>query len=180
MASNPNDALSVIVALEYHMTKVRLPVAAVGLCCLLVAAALPDPLVAQDRTTIERLLAEENPCRELRADPVVVDRLREIRVDRLMLDLQRDDVSVQLSGFLACGTPSAALIEGDVSAAINAQASMRLADCQVREVTVDLADFGGSFGFALEAVSATVEDRLEADAADLLRRACLDLTERIP
>lgn len=139
------------------------------------------PAVAQEpaRTVIEALIAARNPCAglvtEIAHQRVGIDKLDAVELSSADANLKGDNVTLNLSGRLACKTSDAALFDGDASAAITADASVSLADCDAASIDVQLNEFGGSFAAVLQALKQVLELQIEDTARPEVVKACHSL-----
>lgn len=138
----------------------------------------PTSSLAQEMTIVERLLAEQNPCRNLKTTqlgiPIGIDVLQDIALDTAEISLNGNDVSVSLTGRIACQTPEEAIFSGSAAASITANANLFLSDCSIDALEVSLNDFGGDFGPILEALAPFLEVGLAETARSSLVQACAD------
>jgi hypothetical protein len=134
------------------------------------------PAQAQDRTVLEQMIVEQNPCSGLSTDvggvTIGVDQLRDVTVDAVDLSLRGDDLTMSLAGNVTCATPDDALLGGDASAAIAASATVNLAQCDMRDLSVTLDDIGGTYGPVLMALRGQIEQALSERIRDRLVSSC--------
>jgi hypothetical protein len=135
--------------------------------CLLV----PPAVSAQGVPALEALIARDNPCAELPG----IDRLDFVRVDRMTLVAEGEELAATLSGALGCESPDDALIPASVSAAIDASVAVRLPDCEILEAGATLSDIGGTAGPLLSALRLEAEAALADEIAGLARDTCVGL-----
>lgn len=138
----------------------------------------PFPSPAQDRTVVESMIAAQNPCASLKATQFGVsfgvDTLKEIKVDQIDLSLRGEHVSLSMAGRLGCRTSPSAVMQGDAVASIRADASVLLAGCVVRNVSVALGQFGGS----LAGILASARPQIEYSLTEHFRTALTDSCHR--
>ena len=150
-------------------------VIAIGL--LAAVAAAP----AEARSVIERHLATLDLCGALKArvGGVVlgVDRLKDVALHNIKIELTGDDVAVSFSGALSCRTAGNAVMRGNASAGIRGAAGLNLADCKVRSLSVDATSFGGTFGEVLRTAWAPViKPKIEEKAKAGFERYCREFS----
>jgi hypothetical protein len=151
-----------------------------AVCGLLSFLACPAAILAQEleMTVVERRIAEQNPCRDLKTTqlgiPIGIDVLQDIALDTAEISLIGDAVSVSLAGRIACQSSEEAIFSGNAAASITASANLLLSDCSIGAHDVTLSDFGGDFGPILEALAPLLEERLAETARGSLVRACED------
>lgn len=131
------------------------------------------------RTVLERLIVAEQPCSGLRTDTmfgtVGIDRLKEVRVPAADISLRDDMLTISLDGSLACQTSDQALFPGDATASLAARADIDLASCEIRDVSVELTEFGGTFAIAIQQFSGQIEAALTEE----MRRGLIDVCEAL-
>lgn len=152
------------------------PGRAACLAACLLGAAIPS--AAEERTVIERAIAEQNPCRDLRTEVfgagIGIDRLEDVTLDEVDFSLRGDDTTIDLAGGLTCRTADEALLRGNAGASIRASAQVLLTDCSVPAIDVVLGEFHGDFGDLLAAAAPLLETALEDAGRETLARACQD------
>lgn len=130
----------------------------------------------QDRTLVEQAIARQNPCgglsTEVAGATIGLDELRDVAVNAFDLSLRGDDLTMVLSGMIACGTSNGGLLAGDASATIRAEATVDLAACDIRALSVTLDDFGGTYGPILAGLQNQIEDALTSQTAQALVDRC--------
>ena len=129
-------------------------------------------------SVIERLIAEQNPCKDLEGTrfgvPFDIAVLQEVALEGAEISLHGDDVSATFAGRLACRTSDDAFLSGTAAASVQMSASLSLADCSIETLEVSLGDFGGDFGPILQALAPLLEVALEEAARSPLVHACQD------
>lgn len=150
--------------------------------CLCALAALPIPAAGKDpatRTVIEELVAAQNPCAGLSTEvfglKVGIDQLAEVVLREADASLRGNDILLRLTGRLGCRTSAAALLQGDASATVSADAEVSLADCETASLQVQLSDFDGSYAAVLGALGPVLEDQIAEAVRPNLVEACHDL-----
>lgn len=142
-----------------------------------VGAALLLP-TAHAGTMVEDLIAQENPCKQLKTQlmgsSIGVDKLKRVKVNSANIALNGDHVKLDLSGSLACETGPGSAMVGDASADLKASASASLADCKVSAVSVVLSNFGGSFRDLLSALQQPMQENLKQEIKAQLVKGCQD------
>lgn len=157
-------------------------------CGIGLAATLSTSLavLAQDadRTIVERLIAAENPCSQVRGKvlgvTIGIDQLEDVTLGTASIDLAGDDLSVALTGRLGCKTSDAAAFIGSASAAVSARASLSLATCDVESYSVTLSEFEGRFGDILGALAEPIEQEIVSATRPRLVSACTKFRDGAP
>lgn len=130
----------------------------------------------QGLSIVEQAIARQNPCgglsTEVAGTTIGLDVLRDVGVNALDLSLRGNDLSMSLSGMIACGTSSDGLLAGDASATIRAEATVDLGACDIRALTIALDDFGGTYGPILAGLRAQIEDAMTRQTAQALVDRC--------
>jgi len=125
---------------------------------------------------LERLIVAEQPCSGLKTDTVFgtvgIDRLKHVRVPNADISLRDDLLTISMDGSLACQTSDQALFPGDATASLTARAEIDLASCEIRDVTIGLAEFGGTFAIAIQQFSGQIEAALTEEVRSGLIDAC--------
>ena len=127
-------------------------------------------------TMVEDLIAEQNPCKELKAQlmgsQIGIDKVKQVKVNHANLALNGNDVKVDLSGSLACETGPSSMVEGDASADLKASAAASLTDCKVNSVSVKLSNFGGTFRDILVALQPSLQQSLQQEIKTRVEEGC--------
>lgn len=149
------------------------------LALALVVAPLvtPPDARAQEPTVIEKMIAAQNPCSELKTKTALgitigIDKLDEVTLNTASASLDGNDVSLGFDGRLACRTSDAAVVKGNAATSVVAKAKLSLKDCAVDSLTVTLSEFGGTFGPILEAFAPALEQEIAAMATSRVIEAC--------
>lgn len=146
------------------------------LSALMMAVGLPVTAQEPTRTVIDELIAARNPCAGLVTDiagqRVGIDKLDAVELHTANASLQDNDITLSLSGRLACKTSGAALFNGNASASISADASVSLTDCDAASLEVQLSDFGGSFAAVLQVLKQVLELQIEESARPEVAKVC--------
>lgn len=148
-----------------------------------VGAILLAPIsteLAQADTIVERRLAALQPCAGLEAEDfglrLAIDKLESVELSHVELDLSGDVITVSMQGALACRTSDAAVIQGNASVAVDAEAQMDLADCSEVSLSISPTEFGGTFAPAVRAAwQPIILPKLMAETKKMLTQACNDL-----
>ncbi len=131
---------------------------------------------ARAGTMVEDLIAQQNPCRELKAElmgsNIGIDKVKQVKVNHANLALNGNDVKVDLAGSLACETGPSSMVVGDASADLKASAAASLTDCKVRSVSVTLSNFGGTFRDVLAALQPSLQDSLKQEIKTRVEEGC--------
>ncbi|TNC64003.1 hypothetical protein [Rubellimicrobium roseum] len=138
----------------------------------------PEWGLAQEMSVIERLIAEQYPCKDLEGTqlgiPFDISVLQDVSLDGAEISLREDKVSATFAGRLACRTSDNAVLSSDAAASVQMSASLSLADCSIGALEVVLSEFGGDFGPILEVLAPVLEVVLEEAARGSLVQACQD------
>lgn len=144
--------------------------------CVSIAAYTVNADAVSARTILERLIVAEQPCSGLKTYTVFgtvgIDRLKEVRVPAADISLRDDLLTISLNGSLACQTSGQALFRGDATASLTARAEIDLASCEVGDVSIGLAEFGGTFAVAIQQFSGQIEVALTEEVRSGLIDAC--------
>lgn len=129
-------------------------------------------------TMVEDLIAQQNPCRNLKADlmgtRIGIDKVKSVKVNHANLALDGNHVKMDLSGSLACETGPGSAMVGDASADLKASAAASLADCKVNAVSVALSNFGGSLRDILAALQPSLQESLKQEIKKNFEDGCKD------
>lgn len=153
---------------------------------IMIFAFSPAPSAA-GQNVIEGRIAALKPCSRLKTSHMVfgvnvkvgIDKLEYVSFDRAQVVVEGDNVTLSLTGALACRTPDTAMVRGNASVDISAKAEVDLADCKIRSLEVRPTRFGGTFGAALLAAwPGLIAPKIEDGATRMLVRACKDFVGR--
>lgn len=157
----------------------RDPLITVMALCLSIGSAI-NVSAAHAGTMVEDLIAQQNPCRELKAElmgsNIGIDKVKHVKVNHANLALNGNDVKVDLAGSLACETGPSSMVVGDASADLKASAAASLTDCKVRSVSVTLSNFGGSFRDVLAALQPSLQDSLKQEIKARVEEGCKEFS----
>ncbi len=159
------------------------PLMAVMALYLSIGSVITLP-TAHAGTMVEDLIAQQNPCRNLKADlmgtRIGIDKLKRVKVSHANLALDGNNVKVDLSGSLACETGPGSAMVGDASADLKASAAASLADCKVSAVSVALSNFGGSLRDVLTALQPSLQESLKQEIKKNFEDGCKDFRAGAP
>jgi hypothetical protein len=160
------------------MTRMTRPPA---LLAALLAALAPAPALATEgRTIIDQRLAEQNLCAGLQTEQfgqtIGINELEDVELREADLSLRGDRVTASFAGRLSCRTPEGALLAGNASAAIAAEARIRLDGCEIESLGIEVSDFEGTFGPILGTFAPQIEEALAGEAEPLLIEACQEFS----
>ena len=143
--------------------------------CLSIGAVSALP-TAHAGTMVEDLIAEQNPCKELKAQlmgsNIGIDKVKRVKVNHANVALNGNHVKVDLSGSLACETGPSSMVVGDASADLKASAAASLTDCKVNAVSVKLSNFGGTFRDILAALQPSLQESLKQEIKTRVEEGC--------
>jgi len=136
--------------------------------------------IASAQTVIEALIENQEPCGGLRTEaPLIgsvgVDRLEKVRVPEVNFALRDDELSMSMTGRLACKTSENAALAGSASARIKASLKVDIASCKVFETNVELDDFGGEFGSVISAFQGQIAESLSKKLQSKIIDFCMNM-----
>jgi hypothetical protein len=148
------------------------------MACL--AAPVPGVALAQGKSVVERMMAQQNPCRALRVNllgsSVALDRLDDLAVTSVEVSILRDEMIAEVLGRLSCSASSGSLAQGEIRASIRLFASLDLASCTPLGVTVSLSEISGSFGEMLLGLKPDLEAAMASELSRQIVAECRVIT----
>ena len=154
-------------------------------CVLALSAAIAilvasGPAIAQGNTVVERMLAQQNPCRALRVNmlgmAIAVDRLDDLDVSSFEVSIQQDNMIAEVLGRLSCSADSGSMAQGNIQASIRLFASLDLATCTATSVSVSLSEIAGSFADVLRGLQPDAEAAMTSELTQQIVAECREVT----
>ena len=147
-----------------------------------VTALLSSAALSQERTVVEELIVDQNPCAGLVTEQlgqrIGIEELESISLPEADIALRGDNLTVRFSGALACKAPEGSIIIGNASADISAEGRLSLATCETESLSVSLSNFRGTFGTLLAAIGPELETELAEKARSALVQGCREFRGR--
>lgn len=144
------------------------------------AILMSAPASAQGNTVVERMLAQQNPCRALRVNmlgmAIAVDRLDDLDVYSFEMSIQQDNMIAEVLGRLSCSADSGSMAQGNIQASIRLFTSLDLSSCTTTSVSVSLSEIAGSFADVLRGLQTDVEAAMTIELSRQIVAECRVIT----